>query len=160
MYLIEGISTVAYPKDTLAVIYAPEFLFVIDVGLECSIGGSVAWASVGYGDPGFPEKRSIALRSIRGRTQANIIFPKIAGSLMIGLREGASEDEVRKAFAECELKNVHVDSFFATADCRPFEEPTICRHLESSLPFVKYAESNAVQRLVDFSPGWVAKRLA
>lgn len=160
LYLIEGISTVTYPKETLAVIYPPEFLFVIDVGLDCFVGGSVTWSPVGYGDPGFPEKRSIALRSIRSRTQANLIFPQIAGSLIIGLREGVPEDEIKKAFDAFELKNVQLESFFATANCRPFEEPTICQHLESSLSFVKYAEPNGLQRLIDFSPGWFAKRLA
>src|SRR6476661_8405493 len=101
LYLIEGLSEITVPNkadNTLAVIYPPEFFYVLDVGLSCFIGGSVTWTPVGYGDPLFPEKRPILLRSVVGRTQANIIFPK-------------------------------------------------------------YAEQNGVQRLIDFSPGWIAKRL-
>ena len=161
LYLIEGLSEVTSSTGakTLAVIFPPEFLVVLDVGLDCLVGGSVSWIAVGYGDPLFPEKRPIDLRSVTGRTQANIIFPKVAGSLIIGLREGAPQGEVKAGLAGQGLQDVTIYDFFATASCRPFEEPTICRKLEASLPFVKYAEPNGVQRLIDFSPGWAAKRL-
>lgn len=36
----------------LMVIYPPEFLFVLDVGLEHLVGGTVLWQPSGYGDPG------------------------------------------------------------------------------------------------------------
>lgn len=164
LYVIEAVSEVDPPGSAtgakaLAVIYPPEFLFVLDVGLECKVGGTVAWDPVGYGDPGFPEKKRIELRSIRGSTQGDLIFPKIAGSFMIGIREGASESEVREGLTEQGIRDIEFHTFFATGSCRPFEEKTICTKLEASLPFVKYAESNGIVRLVDFSPGWSAKRL-
>jgi hypothetical protein len=163
LYLIEGLSEVTIvsnkPAKTMAVIYPPEFFYVLDVGLSCMIGGSVTWTPVGFGDPAFPEKRPVILRSVTGRSQASIIFPKIAGSVIVGLREGASEDEVTRGLTAYGLQEVKVYGFFATATCRPFEEPDICREMEAKFPFVKYAEPNALQRLIDFSPGWIAKRL-
>lgn len=164
LHLIEGIAEVVLPIDgkpvkTLAVIYPPEFLFILDVGLDCRVGGMVTWEPVGHGDPGFPEKKKIALRSIAGNSQSHLIFPRFAGSLIIGVRDGTPENEVRQGLTKHGIQDIEFYDFFATGNCRPFEEPTICAELESSFTFVKYAESNSIQRLIDFSPGWFAKRL-
>lgn len=164
LYVIEAISEVVLPgsttaEKTFAVIYPPEFLFVLDVGLECKVGGTIDWNPVAYGDPGFPEKKRVGLRSVRGSTQGDLIFPKIAGSLMIGIREGALETEVREGLTQHGIRDVEFHTFFATGSCCPFEERSVCIDLEASLPFVKYSESSGVVRLIDFSPGWSAKRL-
>jgi hypothetical protein len=66
---------------------------------------------------------------------------------------------VRQGLTKHGIQDIEFHGFFATGNCRPFEEPTICTELESSLAFVKYAGSNGIQRLIDFSPGWFAKRL-
>lgn len=167
LYLVEGLADVAIAENTspvvsksgLAVIYPPEFLFVVDVGLPHLIGGSVLWQPVGYGDPGFPEKNEIALRSIRSRSSGHLIFPKIAGSLMIGVKEDADLATVEKELLGFGLRNVDAASSFITADCAPFQEDPICRQLEGQFDFIKYAEVNGVVRLIDFSPGWFVKRL-
>ncbi|TPI13120.1 hypothetical protein FJW06_15615 [Mesorhizobium sp. B4-1-3] len=152
-------SGFAVTTSKLAVIYPPEFLFVLDVGLDCLVGGSVFWNPIGYGDPGFPEKNEIALRSIRKRTEPDLIFPSIAGSLMMGLKEGTPDGEVKDGLIDNGLQDVMLFGTFATANCKPFQEPTICRDLEAALPFLKYAEQNTLRRIIDFAPGWVAKRL-
>src|SRR6185437_8035680 len=97
--------------------------------LDWLIGASVSWIPVGYGDPLFPEKRPIALRSLAGCTQAHIIFPNLAANLIVGLRKEVAESEVRAELAAHNLQEVKVYDFFATANCRPFEEPAICREL-------------------------------
>lgn len=117
------------------------------------------WQPAGYGDPLFPEQRPLMLRSILGTTPGNLIFPRFAGELIIGIREGTSENEAREGLSKHGIQDVEFHQFFATGKCRPFEEPTICKQIESSLGFVKYAESNLLQRLIDFKPGWFAKRL-
>ncbi|MEH7881668.1 hypothetical protein [Rhizobium leguminosarum] len=163
LYLVQGVSEIKNSPDKsfppFAVIYPPEFLFVLDVGLDCLVGGSVLWKNAYLGDPGFPEKRGIALRSIRARTPSALIFPKIAGELMIGLKEGTDLTEAKTAFSDFGLRNISMPGTFVTATCSPFQEPSVCRELEAQFEFVKYAEMNGVVRLVDFAPGWTVKRL-
>lgn len=162
LYLVVGISEVALPSEpgpTLAVIYPPEFTWILDVGLDAFVAGVVSWEPVAYGDPGFPEKRPITLRSINGLSPDAIVFPNVAGSLIVGIREGTAPDEAKTELEGAGLKNVEVHGFFATAECKPFHEASTCRALEASLAFVKYAEQNSIQRIIDFSPGWFAKRL-
>ncbi|WP_244560008.1 hypothetical protein [Ensifer aridi] len=167
LYLIEGIAKVSIPETVanpcvrtgLAVIYPPEFLFVLDAGLDCLIGGTVTWQQNGLGDPGFPEKNEILLRSVQTRRERDLVFPKIAGSLIIGIEPGSNEAEIERELASAGLRDIAMQEFMVTASCTPFVEPQICKRLETELPFVKYAEPNGVIRLIDFSPGWAAKRL-
>lgn len=162
LYLIQGVGYDPFaPKSDprLAVIYPPEFLFVLDVGLRCLVGGSVVWMPVGFGDPGFPGKNKIDLRSIAKRTEGNLIFPYVAGSIMIGIKEGTSGSEIDKEFSKYGLQDISKPDTFMTANCVPFEESSICEELEKNVPFVKYAEPNRIVRLIDFSPGWTVKRL-
>jgi hypothetical protein len=164
LYLVEGVAEVAGPVTSangsmLGVIYPPEFVFVLDAGLPALVGGVVSWYPVAYGDPGFPQKNRIVLRSIPGRTEDQIIFPNVVGSLMIGLKQGSDTNAAKQALLDAGLRDVQVSDLLATASCAPFKEADLARRLEADLPFVKYAEPNGVQRLVDFSPGWVARRL-
>ncbi|PDT21896.1 hypothetical protein CO674_19860 [Rhizobium hidalgonense] len=163
LYLVQGVSEVKNSPDKsmppFAVIYPPEFLFVLDVGLDCLVGGSVLWKNAYLGDPGFPEKNGIGLRSIRTRTPSALIFPKIAGELIIGLKEGTDLAEAKTAFNDFGLRNISIPGTFVTATCLPFQEPSVCRELEAQFEFVKYAEMNGVVRLIDFAPGWTVKRL-
>jgi hypothetical protein len=162
LYLIEGISEIATTNGGKAygVIYPPEFVFALDVGLEALVGGTFIWTPVFYGDPEFPEKKTPIIRSLPSRAPRDVIFPRVAGSLMIGLRADVPADKAKAALEAQSLLNVQVSDFLVTADCAPFTERTVCRTLESSLPdIVKYAEANHVVRLIDFSPGWALKRL-
>jgi hypothetical protein len=165
LYLIEGIADVTLPAQAAAkgqaqaVIYPPEFLFVVDVGLEALVGGNVFWQPTYLGDPDFPENRDIHLRSVRGRDPANLIFPKIAGSLMIGVQDGTPSDAVENELKKHGLQDIKINGTFVTANCSPFREAAICAKLEREIGFIKYAEANGVVRIVDFSPGWFAKRL-
>ena len=165
LYLVEGIADVTLPAQVQAgeraraVIYPPEFLFVLDVGLESLVGGNVFWRPTYLGDPDFPENRDIHLRSVADREPANIIFPKIAGSLIIGVQEDTPPDTVENELKKRGLQDISVNGSFVTANCQPFREATICKMLENDIDFVKYAEASGVVRIVDFSPGWFAKRL-
>ena len=88
LYLVRGIAIPSGGSEKDArVIFPPEFIFVLDVNMESLIGVSIFWSPVGYGDPGFPDFSKIALRSITSRDSRHIIFPNIAGSIMIGTRE-------------------------------------------------------------------------
>ncbi|RWP54407.1 MAG: hypothetical protein EOR06_10775 [Mesorhizobium sp.] len=134
-------------------------MFVLDVGLESLIGVDVFWNPVGHGDPRFPDFSNSVLRSITSRDSGHIIYPNITGSIMIGIKEGISDSDVREALHTAGLHNIQGSDWFWTAECRPFIEPSICVGLEMSIPFVKYAEPNSLQRLIDFGPGWSCVRL-
>ena len=166
IYLIQALSEpsiqpMAAGNDGFVVIFPPEFLFVLDLGLEHRVGGSVIWEAPGqYGDPKFPWKKTIAVRSVRELTYRGLVYPAIAGSLMIGIVEGAAFPDVVQKLTDFGLQDIQGSGFFATASCAPFEEATICRNLEAKFDFVKYAEMNSVVRINDFSPGWSLVRLA
>lgn len=157
LYLVQGIAE-GSEKD-VRVIFPPEFIFLLDVGLELLIGVDVFWHPVAYGDPRFPDFSKAILRSVVSRDSGYVIFPNIAGSIMIGIKDGVSDNDVRNDLEAAGLRNIQGSSWFWTAECRPFAEQTACRDLENKLPYVKYAEPNRVVRLVDFGPGWSCVRL-
>src|SRR5262249_40375915 len=125
------------------------------------VGVSVVWDSsgIGYGDASFPDFSKASLRSISSRKASHIIYPIVAGELMIGVKGDVPEQDVREALGNAGLRNVEFFGSFVTAKCTPFQEPAICNRLQSSIPLIKYAEPNSIQRLVDIAPGWAAQRL-
>jgi hypothetical protein len=160
LYLIVGLSdVVAAGKKQVVVPYDPEFLFVMDCGFEALIGVSLDWSPAGKGDPNFPDFAHPALRSIPSRNQQDLIYPNVAGSIMIGIRSGTPDGIAKAGLEGAGLKNVSISGEFATASCRPFNERSICKDIEAKLPFVKYAEQNHIVRLIDFGPGWTVRRL-
>lgn len=160
LYLIRALSYVPSSNGkNLAVIYPPEFLFVLDVGLDSLVGVCVTWVSTGYGDPEFPDFSKTIIRSVPSRDSGRLIFPNVVGEILIGIKEGTSEAEARRGLEEAGLSDIKFFDFFATALSKPFDERATCRRLESGLPFVKYAQPNNVIRLVDFNPGWHVMRM-
>lgn len=164
LYLMQGLSEFEMPaaagnQPQLGVPYPPEFIFLLDVGLERLVGGSMVWQPVGYGDPLFPHKKQIFMRSIIDRASPNLIFPCVAGSIIVSVVDGTPNSAVNEGLTKLGIANISGSGTFYTAECKPFEEPSVCRRLEKELPFVKYAESNYIQRLIDFKPGWTAVRL-
>jgi hypothetical protein len=134
LYLVQGIAIPSGGSEKDArVIFSPEFIFVLDAEMESLIGVSVFWNPVAYGDPQFPDFSKSALRSISSRTSREIIFPNIAGSIMIGTKDGVSDSDVRKDLEAAGLRNVQGSSWFWTAECQPFAERSVCRDLEKKL---------------------------
>ncbi|HYD05911.1 MAG TPA: hypothetical protein VEC60_09300 [Reyranella sp.] len=158
LYLVRALCD--QEDGTRAVIYQTEFLFILDVGLESLVGVTVPWKAVGYGDPTFPDFAKAALRSVRSRAPAELVFPGIAGKIIVGVKQGTPPDEIRRGLEAHGLKDVTMSPSTVTARCLPFRERAVCTGLERALSFVKYAQPNHVIRLVDFQPGWTADRLA
>jgi hypothetical protein len=160
LYLVQGIAIPFGGSEKDArVIYAPEFIFVLDIGLEALVGIDILWNTVGLGDPRFPDFSKSVVRSVSSRNSSDIVFPNVAGSIMIGVKDGVSDDVARKGLEGAGLRNVQGSGWFWTAECQPFVERTVCKDVETKLAFVKFAEPNGVQRLIDFSPGWSCVRL-
>jgi hypothetical protein len=163
LYLIRGLNTIKIKgKDHTVVVFPPEFMFVLDVGFKSLVGISVYWQSpqFGYGDPTFPDFSKADLRSILSRTERHLIYPIIAGEIIIGIRDNTPKDRIVDALTNAQLQNVEIFDNFVTAKCCPFHERAICAKLEADLPFVKYAEPSSVVRLIDIGPGWSAQRLS
>lgn len=160
LYLIRALAEIQTGQaKELAVIYPPEFLYVLDVGTESLVGGFFTWKNVYFGDPVFPAKQTPEIRSIASRDSGQLIFPKVPGEIMLGVVEGTPHDEVVKVLTAKGIKDIEFFDFFLTARCQPFGEHGICAELESTVPFVRYAQPNRIVRLIDFSPGWHVTRL-
>jgi hypothetical protein len=143
----------------LVVPYPPEFLFLMDVGFEALVGVSVPWNPAGLGDPVFPDFGKAGLRSIAACDPDGLIFSTLAGSLLVGLRDGTPPDEACEGLEAAGLQEIEISGLFATARCKPFHERSAAAKVEALLPFVEYAEANAIERIVDFKPGWTVQQL-
>ncbi|MER8733572.1 hypothetical protein NKJ46_25325 [Mesorhizobium sp. M0166] len=160
LYLIRGLTTYKSSEgEVIGVIYPPEFLYVLDVGTPTRIGGSFQWQNLGTGDPTFPDPSKLTLRSIIGDDDAHLIYPVVPGSLLIGLKPGTPEADVRAALEKEGLKDIEYLDFLAFARCAPFQESDLAATLGGKLDFATYIEVDHVVRLIDFSPGWRVERL-
>src|SRR5271165_5033753 len=111
LYLVEGLSTITLNgKNTTVVAFPPEFIFLLDVGCEQLIGISIFWTKpqFGYGDPNFPDFSSHALRSILSRNSSNLIFPIVAGEILIGVRDGTDKSEIMEKLTHFGLQNIDI----------------------------------------------------
>jgi hypothetical protein len=160
LYLIRAFSTVDLGQGpTLAVAYEPEFLFVADVGLPALAGVSVWWKhGLGLGDPSFPDMSNSKLRSIDGRDAHQLLYPAVAGELLIGFDSTTPVGELVHALETEGLWNVHVTGSLAEARCAPFREADACHALEAK-SFIRYAEQNRIVRQGELNPGWNVIRL-
>lgn len=74
----------------------PEFLYVADIVLAARVGIRLFWNyDQGHGDPAFPDFSQAALRSVTEAGDGDYIYPKIAGSLLVGLDAGTDLDAVK-----------------------------------------------------------------
>lgn len=168
LYLIQAVADAidSSGAKTTVVIYPPEFLFVLDVGQKSLLGGVFFWEPRYLGDPDFPEDSGLELRSISSADPTNLLYPLVAGRLLIGIRSGVSDSDAKAALEGLTtsegpaLRNVKVSGLYATADCAPCRENATGALVETRLPQeVKYATGNKVVRVGEFSPGWALKRL-
>ena len=162
LHVIRGISRIELangPVDT--VIYRPEFLYVATVGRSARAGVSVFWdKGQGLGDPGFPDFTAAKIRSVSGATPSDLIYPDVAGDLVLGLDPTADPAAVTAQLQAQGLWDVSISGTFGTARCTSFEERTTARRLPGAVAGLRYVEANALLRANDFTPGWSVRRLA
>jgi hypothetical protein len=150
-------------KPTMAVAFAPEFLFVLDFGYDDFAGVSVTWSppTIGLGDAAFPDFSTASLRSVENLSKSRLIFPAVAGDLIIKVKDGTPNEEVIERLTKAGL--IDVENLILTyylAKCHPFKEKSTAAHLQATLPFVENVDQNHVVRIIDISPGWDVMRLA
>ncbi|RBP41488.1 hypothetical protein DES53_107321 [Roseimicrobium gellanilyticum] len=157
VYYIAGVSK---DLDTQieSVIFTPEFLYVAEVGTGRLAGVSISFEESGWGDPTFPDFSEHALRSIKDRSNKELIFPAAAGELLVGVVAGTPEDKVIKAVSKFASKVTKISTDLYEAKVKPFDEEAIAREIEK-IEFVRYAELNHILRVIDFEPGWRVTRV-
>lgn len=162
LHLIRGLNAIDLGHGPVTVVaFAPEFMYVADVGMPARAGVSVSWVNgPGAGDPTFPDFTTSKLRSIAGGAQSQLIYPAIAGELLIGVDPATPAPDVVAGLEANGLWDVKVTGGLVEGRCDPFREADVCVQLPRSLAFVRYAESNRVVRFVDIQPGWSCTRIA
>ena len=151
LFYIAGVE--AAPKEQ--VIYEPEFLYVVDLGTAYYAGIRLPYKVAGLGDPSFPDFSSFELRSVTGLTDRELVFPAIAGELLIGVVSGTPEKDVIDKVSAIARSVTRVSTDLYKATVKPFDEPVATKAIEA-ISFVRYAELNWVFRIIDFKPGWRA----
>ena len=162
LHLIRALNTVELGKGPEQVVaFAPEFLYVADVGKPARAGVSVYWENgAGLGDPRFPDFTKAKLRSVRGAAPHQLIYPDVAGQLLLGVDPAADPAAVRRDLEAAGLTGVAIRGPSGEARCAPFEEREVAARLTGTVPGLRYAEPNSVIRAGELNPGWAVRRIA
>jgi hypothetical protein len=167
VFLIRGIveRRVSNAEAEPIVAFPPEFLFLFDLGYESLAAVDVSWDPrisghiYGYGDARFPDLSNARTLSIKEESRTALLYPCIAGELVVGLVNGITALAAKQALESHGVKDVQISETIATARCSPFFERKTCAMLEREIPaVVRYAEPNRVVRLVDLP--WSVVRIA
>jgi hypothetical protein len=152
IFLIRGLEEVEVEGERkLSVSVLPQFMFLLDVGFEALVGVSVWWDPLGFGDPAFPDFAKADLVSVLSRDSSDLVYPILAGEILVGLKEGISPDEARRGLEDAGLRDITVlrgsrANPVLLCRCRPFREQSICRELLVTLPLVRDAEPHGIGR--------------
>jgi hypothetical protein len=167
VFLIRGIveRRVSNTEAEPIVAFPPEFLFVFDLGYENLAAVDVSWDPrifgkiSGYGDARFPDLSHARTLSIKEVSRSALLYPCIAGELIVGLVEGITPLAAKEALEAHGVKDIQISETRAIARCPPFFERKTCATLEREIPgVVRYAEPNRVVRLIDLP--WSVVRVA
>ena len=135
-------------NDENQVVFAPEFVYLLEAGLPAVAGVVLEFKLDGLGATNFPDFSSFELVSIRGQSDEEIIFPARAGTLVIEVREGTSQATVKAGLAPF-VKNVSQTgpmNYFAQV--QSFSEQIVSDRIVA-LPFVTSVELNRIVRIID-----------
>ena len=162
LHLIRGLNRVDLGKGPVELVaFPPEFLYLADVGREARAGVSVFWDNgEGLGDPAFPDFTKAKIRSVAGASASNLIYPAVAGQLILGLVQGSDPVAGERDLEAQGLYDVALNGTFGEARCNLFDERSIAAGLPAAVPVLRYAEINWVVRMVDLDPGWDVRRIA
>ena len=161
LHLIRALNRVDFGQGPVEVVaFTPEFLFLADVGRSARAGVSVFWQTGrGLGDPGFPDFSSARIRSVRGDTDRQLLYPDVAGELLLGLDPDADPAKVARDLASAGLTDVVLRGASGEARCNPFEEREIAAVLAGSVAGIRFAQPNAIIRAGELVPGWTVRRI-
>ncbi len=148
--------------------FVPEFAYLIDVGyarlamvtlpyeVPTVQSGAGEYTTIGRGDAEFPDFSKAALFSCAGRKRDEILYPAKAKELVIAVKAGATEPEVRKAL-EPYVERLELQGSYYLATVHAFREAEIAATIEDEVDLVRYAELNVLFR--DNSAPWFVDRV-
>jgi len=148
--------------------FVPEIAYLIDVGyprlamvvlpyeVPTVQTGPGEYSTIGRGDAEFPDFSKAVLFSCAGRKRDEILFPAKARELIVAVKDGATEPEVRKAL-EPYTESLERQGSYYLATVHAFREAEIASRIESEVELVRYAELNIVLR--NSSAPWFVDRV-
>lgn len=159
------IRCVAHARDDASdqarelVIYVPEFLYVLDVGLPAMCGARVLWRANGEGDPTFPDFTQIGFVSVASLDRRDILHAPRTGSLLATVAEGVPEPAVRTALAPFVRSIVSTGGRNYELDVDPYHELGVADSIAREVAIVTSVVPIAKLRDVAPIPGWRIDRV-
>jgi len=145
LHYVRGLSTF----DSGQVVFTPEFLYLLDTGLPSIAGVRLTFNCSGLGDPAFPDFTSFRLMSIQEWTAADIIFPAVAGKLIVAVTAGTTEEKVRQALADYVTSVEALANGTYVAAVTPFHEQAVAERIQAHVPIVQSVELDRILRVID-----------
>lgn len=145
-------------KKTHGVVFVPEFLYVLDFGFDRLAGVSIESPRQLNGDPYFPNFEKPEIRSIANFEPRSLLYPLVAGELMISFEEELDEDAARALLAGYVHQVSGANGFFE-ATCDLFREKLTMEAIKREVSRVRYVVANYVVRANDIVPGWYIDRV-
>jgi hypothetical protein len=148
--------------------FTPDFVYLVDIGYPRyplialpyevptvrASGGE--YETIGRGDAGFPDFKEARLFSAAGSARDQILFPAQVKSLLIGVKEGVTEEEARSAL-DPYVSRLEKQGNLYVAEVSAFREAEIAAKIEREVKIVRYAELNRILR--DVSDPWFVDRV-
>lgn len=169
LYYVRGVSEFEnWGEKFRTVIFVPEFLYVADIGKTHLAGFRILYRLPDYGgrvtvlgDPDFPRLNEVDVVSIEKPTPQNLIYPFVAGEVLVSFDAGTTLAEARKRLKGylTQVKSVAPSIGLFKGTGGAFEEMDLIACIEKEVKGVRYAEPNGTVRRGEFGPGWMVDRV-
>ncbi len=146
-------------NDQGTVPFQTTFTYVLDVGWPRLCGVRIPYILAGAGALNFPNFSQPLVLSIESRDPKHLLYPAIAGDILIGVKAGTTVAEISAKLGSIvsNLAPLAPDAY--TGRIAAFRETTEIAKIKQAAPFVRYAELNVLQQIIDFQPGWQVDRV-
>ena len=169
LYYLVGVSTLGIDDiEVKQIFYYPEFLYVADIGLERLAGLRIQYKVShpvpdvpSLGDPDFPDFENVDLVSLENRDDTTILYPDIAGSLLVTFKSHIELDEAQERLSN-HLSDVRplvpsLNIFHGYGGY--FEEDVFKQEIEDSVADIKGVQMDRVMRDRKWNPVWTVSRI-
>lgn len=148
--------------------FMPDFAYLFDAGfprMPLAVvpydvprvrNSSGDYTTIGRGDAEFPDFSRVSMYSAQSRDVDSLLYPAPAGVLLIGVKEGVPEDEVRQQLAPY-ATNIVNEGHYYRVKVQPFHEPVIAAKIEKEVAAVRYAQLSFTVR--DNKAPWFVSRV-
>ena len=165
IYYIRGVSEFELDgQQVRTVIYEPEFLYTANINRENFVGFRMRYSLpdvdprvVVLGDPDFPRFNDLELVSIPSLSDGDLLYPYTPGSIIVRFADDLSLlDATQRLEGYLEgVKELVPSLNLFIGNGGYFMERSLRSEIEGKVDKVKYAQLNHINRIIDFSPGWM-----